>query len=140
MSLSANHPDLFCRPALAPFVKLQVYFLQVQQSTPPLPPPQIYLSRVRLPVNTLLLSIYPLFPNAYSRPIENLQQLFAVLCTDLNIFTVFSIFLGLAATVARSALLYRGHRLDIEVDLQSLFGLHHSCTPWLRPRNSPPPA
>ncbi len=36
------------------------------------------------------------------------------------------------------------HRLNMEVDLQSLFGLHvtwcalHSCTHWLRPRNSPP--
>jgi hypothetical protein len=28
------------------------------------------------------------------------------------------------------------HRLNMEVDLQSLFGLHvHSCTHWLRPRN-----
>jgi len=34
------------------------------------------------------------------------------------------------------------HRLNMEVDLQSLFGLHvHSCTHWLRPRNSThPPA
>jgi hypothetical protein len=29
----------------------------------------------------------------------------------------------------------------MELDLQSLFGLHvHSCTHWLRPRNPPPPA
>ncbi len=29
---------------------------------------------------------------------------------------------------------------NMELDLQSLFGLHvHSCTHWLRPRNSPPP-
>ncbi len=29
------------------------------------------------------------------------------------------------------------HRLNMELDLQSLFGLHvHSCTHWLRP---PPP-
>jgi hypothetical protein len=38
----------------------------------------------------------------------------------------------------------QGHRLNMELDLQSLFGLHvHSCTHWLRvrPRNSPiPPA
>jgi hypothetical protein len=28
------------------------------------------------------------------------------------------------------------HRLNMEVDLQSLFGLHvHSCTHWLRPLN-----
>jgi hypothetical protein len=28
----------------------------------------------------------------------------------------------------------------MELDLQSLFGLHvHSCTHWLRLRNSPPP-
>ncbi len=28
----------------------------------------------------------------------------------------------------------------MELDLQSLFGLHvHSCTRWLRPHNSPPP-
>ena len=28
----------------------------------------------------------------------------------------------------------------MELDLQSLFGLHvHSCTPWLTPRNSPSP-
>ncbi len=31
--------------------------------------------------------------------------------------------------------------LSMELDLQSLFGLHvHSCTHWLRPRNPPPPA
>ncbi len=30
------------------------------------------------------------------------------------------------------------HRLNMELDLQSLFGLHvHSSTHWLRPRNSP---
>jgi hypothetical protein len=32
------------------------------------------------------------------------------------------------------------HRLNIELDLQSLFELHlHSCSYWLRPPNSPPP-
>jgi hypothetical protein len=32
------------------------------------------------------------------------------------------------------------HMLYMEVDLQSLFGLHvHSRTHWLRPRNPPPP-
>jgi hypothetical protein len=32
------------------------------------------------------------------------------------------------------------HRLNMELDLQSLFGLHvNSCTHWLRPRNSPSP-
>jgi hypothetical protein len=32
------------------------------------------------------------------------------------------------------------HRLNIEIDLQSLFGLHgHSCTHWLRHRTPPPP-
>ncbi len=31
------------------------------------------------------------------------------------------------------------HRLNMELDLQSLFGLHvHSCTHWLRPRTPPP--
>jgi hypothetical protein len=31
-------------------------------------------------------------------------------------------------------------RLNMELDLQSLFGLHvHSCTRWLRPRNAAPP-
>ncbi len=31
------------------------------------------------------------------------------------------------------------HKLNMELDLQSLFGLHvHSSTHWLRPRNSPP--
>jgi hypothetical protein len=30
------------------------------------------------------------------------------------------------------------HRINMELDLQSLFGLHvHSCTHWLRPRNPP---
>jgi hypothetical protein len=30
--------------------------------------------------------------------------------------------------------------LNMELDLQSFFGLHvHSCTHWLRPRNSPLP-
>jgi hypothetical protein len=32
------------------------------------------------------------------------------------------------------------HRLNMEIDLQSLYGLHvHSCTHWLRPRNPPYP-
>ncbi len=32
------------------------------------------------------------------------------------------------------------HRLNMELDLQSLFGLYvHSCTHWLRPRNCLPP-
>ncbi len=32
------------------------------------------------------------------------------------------------------------HRLNMELDLQSLFELHvHSCTHWLRPRKSLPP-
>ncbi len=32
------------------------------------------------------------------------------------------------------------HRLNMEIDLQSLFGLHvHSCYHWLRTRNPPPP-
>ncbi len=35
-------------------------------------------------------------------------------------------------------LLLNRHRLNMELDLQSLFGLHmHSCTHWLRPRNPP---
>jgi hypothetical protein len=39
---------------------------------------------------------------------------------------------------------YFNHRFNMEVDLQSLFGLHvtcdvHSCTHWLRPRTPPPP-
>jgi hypothetical protein len=30
-------------------------------------------------------------------------------------------------------------RLNMELDLQSLFGLHgHSCTHWIRPRTAPP--
>jgi hypothetical protein len=34
---------------------------------------------------------------------------------------------------------YTRHRLNMELDLQSLFGLHvHSCTRWLRPRNPSP--
>jgi hypothetical protein len=33
------------------------------------------------------------------------------------------------------------HRLNMELDLQNLFGLHvHNCTHWLRPRNPLPPA
>ena len=33
---------------------------------------------------------------------------------------------------------YSIHRLNMELDLQSFFGLHvHSCTHWLRPRNPP---
>jgi hypothetical protein len=33
----------------------------------------------------------------------------------------------------------QSHRLNRELYLQSLFGLHvHSCTLWLRPRNPPP--
>ncbi len=32
------------------------------------------------------------------------------------------------------------HRLNAELDLQSLFGLHvHSCTHWLRPHNPSAP-
>jgi hypothetical protein len=30
-------------------------------------------------------------------------------------------------------------RLNVDLDLQSLFGLYvHSCTDWLRPHNPPP--
>ncbi len=40
----------------------------------------------------------------------------------------------------RGSFLGLSHRLNMELDLQSLFGLHvHSCTYWLRPRNHPPP-
>jgi hypothetical protein len=36
--------------------------------------------------------------------------------------------------------LFVKHRSNMEVDLQSLFGLNvHTCTHWLRPRCSPPP-
>jgi hypothetical protein len=32
------------------------------------------------------------------------------------------------------------HRLNMELELQSLYGLHvHSCTHWLKPLDSPPP-
>jgi hypothetical protein len=32
------------------------------------------------------------------------------------------------------------HRLNIKLNLQSLYGLHvHSCTYWLRPHSPPPP-
>ncbi len=32
------------------------------------------------------------------------------------------------------------HRLNMELDLLSLFGLYlHSCTHWIRLRNPPPP-
>jgi hypothetical protein len=32
------------------------------------------------------------------------------------------------------------HKLNMELDLQSLFGLHvHSCSHWLRPATPPPP-
>jgi hypothetical protein len=32
------------------------------------------------------------------------------------------------------------HMLNMELDLQHLFGLHvNSCTHWLRPRNTPSP-
>ena len=43
-------------------------------------------------------------------------------------------------TNLRSNVIRKNHRLNMELDLQSLFGLHvHSCTLWLRPRNPPPP-
>ena len=33
------------------------------------------------------------------------------------------------------------HRLNMELDLRSLFGLHVlSCTHWVRPRTLPPPS
>ncbi len=44
---------------------------------------------------------------------------------------------------ARAQFIVKNHRLNMELELQSLFGLHvHSCThwlrPWLRPRIPPP--
>jgi hypothetical protein len=37
-------------------------------------------------------------------------------------------------------MIHEKHRLYMELVLQNLFGLHmHSCTHWLRPRNTPPP-
>ncbi len=39
----------------------------------------------------------------------------------------------------KAASLCHYHRLNMELDLQSLFWLHvYSCTHWLKPRNSPP--
>jgi hypothetical protein len=40
-----------------------------------------------------------------------------------------------------SIFLSNSHRLNMESDFQSLFGIHVqcSCTNWLRPRNPPPP-
>ncbi len=36
--------------------------------------------------------------------------------------------------------LFKPYRLNMELNLQRLFGLHaHSCTHWLRTRNPPPP-
>ncbi len=54
--------------------------------------------------------------------------------------TKHKVLLFFRSLVTISVLLARDHRLNIELDLQSLFGLHvHSCTHWLRPRNPPPP-
>jgi hypothetical protein len=36
-------------------------------------------------------------------------------------------------------LLFSRHRLSMELDLQSLYGLLCTAFHWLRPRNSPPP-
>ena len=37
----------------------------------------------------------------------------------------------------RPGVLFKGrnHRLNMELDLQNLFGLHVTCSLWLRPRN-----
>ncbi len=45
----------------------------------------------------------------------------------------------LLCTLQLRGQIHSPHRLNMEFDLQSLFGLHvHSCSHWLRPRNSPP--
>ncbi len=42
--------------------------------------------------------------------------------------------------VQQATVMRINHRLNMKLDLQSLFGLHvHSCTHWLRSRNPPTP-
>jgi hypothetical protein len=44
------------------------------------------------------------------------------------------------SVLGNPALHRSGHRLHMDLDLQSLFGLHvRSCINWQRPRNNPPP-
>jgi hypothetical protein len=62
----------------------------------------------------------------------------------VSIFSVAKFIMRKGVTVvppySRKETLWFEHRLNMELDLQSLFGLHvQSCTHWLRPRNPPAP-
>ena len=56
-----------------------------------------------------------------------------------NVF-VTAVAIIVLVSVFQVARLTDSHRLNMELDLQSLLGLHvHSCAHWLRLRNIPPP-
>jgi hypothetical protein len=66
----------------------------------------------------------------------------------LALFTIYLVNLGLYTFFALAVNSKSGcplgeveeHRLNMELDIQSLFRLHvHSCSHWLSPRNPPPP-
>ncbi len=62
----------------------------------------------------------------------DLSQLVVLLRTGTVLYLQY--ILGCLALRVRT-----NHMLNMELDLQSLFGLHvHSCTHWLRPRNRDP--
>jgi hypothetical protein len=51
---------------------------------------------------------------------------------------VISAFFNTTPTGVNGVVWGEENRINIELDLQSLFGLHvYSCTHWLRPHNSP---
>ncbi len=57
-----------------------------------------------------------------------------------KIYTIANCFFGFHWSLWRTSKLHDKHRLNMELVPQNLFGLHvHSCTHWLRPRNSPFP-
>jgi hypothetical protein len=69
------------------------------------------------------------------------NELNTILCLAGIILTiVHSMALGYSAMIIIIGENY-GHRLNMELDLQSLFGLRvYGCNHWLRPQTSPPPA
>ncbi len=67
-----------------------------------------------------------------------------VLLFYLFCFIVFKVlqYCTVISKICTGCILYNtvDHRLNMELDRQSLFGLHvHSCTHWLRARHPPPP-
>ncbi len=75
------------------------------------------------------------FCSALAALVGPVQNIFFSRC---RLFNSFASWAGSRPGSLVSWYVSHGHRLNMELDFHSLFVLHvHSCTHWLRPRNSP---